>query len=723
MPRLLRAAARCLALLAFAATNPVWSATYYIAADGNDAAAGTSPATAWKSVSKAGAIALKPGDNVLFKRGSVFEGMLYVQKSGTAQAPITYADYGTGEPPVIDAKKTYSYALLSKNNHYLAFKNIVFRNAPYEGMYVAGHDLTFEGIESRGHTSHGLMIAIQSGSPLYNLTITDSIFAANGKNGLSIQNAVQVKNAQGVIQGLAPCRGCTFRNITLQRVTAADNTCFGARIGTGTWSNGFPYDTWTPQDASSAANTLWSIPQPNPPENGVLFSGVAGTAMPSVTALDGPRQWHWEAGRLYVWAETNPSGFGTGDDNFGIEVVSRFENVVVEDSRFLNNGTTGQCTGRGLSLESSTRWMPNITFSTSEYHPTYWSEGARVTRVEAAGNGEGGITIAGYSAERLPVTLSYSRTHSNGTHGTLGGIWTAGNKGLIIEHNESYNNTSPGIDGVGIFIDQHDEGVIVRHNKVYGNLGAQSQPDEPDLGGGGIALYNSRNSLIHDNILTGNRTGLWIRHPLTVGHRFYNNIVADNLLNQIYWSTQYAEYPSAPANAVEVTENILSGRQTTPISPLAGSGTPRIEANCIEAPSLDIARYALQPEAGNQYPCKPGFADPSHGDYNLTPINFLPLPARSAGVSFTVSADTVSGLVTFASATPAVCTVQGNLVTLLQSGECQLGATQPGSSTPTTQSFTVTAASPDSTAADVPLPAWALLTLGAGLVGAVKRMR
>ena len=63
---------------------------------------------------------------------------------------------------------------------------------------------------------------------------------------------------------------------------------------------------------------------------------------------------------------------------------------------------------------------------------------------------------------------------------------------------------------------------------------------------------------------------------------------------------------------------------------------------------------------------------------------------------FSLSATTDSGLaVTFASNTPAVCTVSGGTVTILVSGGCSISATQPGDGTtyapaaPVTQSFTV----------------------------------
>ncbi len=77
-------------------------------------------------------------------------------------------------------------------------------------------------------------------------------------------------------------------------------------------------------------------------------------------------------------------------------------------------------------------------------------------------------------------------------------------------------------------------------------------------------------------------------------------------------------------------------------------------------------------------------------------ITFSALPSQVLGTApFAISASASSGLaVTFASLTPAVCTVSGSTVTLLATGACTIQATQPGNTTfqaatPVSQSFTV----------------------------------
>src|SRR5688572_12162454 len=76
--------------------------TYHVDAEkGDDAAVGTAPSTAWKSLSKVGASQdlLKPGDRVLFRKGQVFAGSLRIRASGREGKPILYGAYGEGARP------------------------------------------------------------------------------------------------------------------------------------------------------------------------------------------------------------------------------------------------------------------------------------------------------------------------------------------------------------------------------------------------------------------------------------------------------------------------------------------------------------------------------------------------------------------------------------------------------------------------------------------------
>jgi hypothetical protein len=76
-------------------------ATFYIDSEtGDDTAAGTRENAAWRSLEKANAAALIPGDRVLFRRGGLWRGQLSPQGGGE-NAPILYGTYGTGAKPIL----------------------------------------------------------------------------------------------------------------------------------------------------------------------------------------------------------------------------------------------------------------------------------------------------------------------------------------------------------------------------------------------------------------------------------------------------------------------------------------------------------------------------------------------------------------------------------------------------------------------------------------------
>ncbi len=71
---------------------------YYVSPKGSDDNDGSLSAP-WKSIDKVNEIVLKPGDSILFERGSEFEGSLYIKNSGTELNPITVSAYSEGKAP------------------------------------------------------------------------------------------------------------------------------------------------------------------------------------------------------------------------------------------------------------------------------------------------------------------------------------------------------------------------------------------------------------------------------------------------------------------------------------------------------------------------------------------------------------------------------------------------------------------------------------------------
>jgi parallel beta-helix repeat protein len=82
--------------------------TYYFSSSGgNDANAGTITAP-FQTLTKLNSLfpSLKAGDQVLLKRGDIFQGQMIIGASGTSGAPITVGAYGTGAKPVLSGLAT-----------------------------------------------------------------------------------------------------------------------------------------------------------------------------------------------------------------------------------------------------------------------------------------------------------------------------------------------------------------------------------------------------------------------------------------------------------------------------------------------------------------------------------------------------------------------------------------------------------------------------------------
>ena len=89
-----------LAALASLANLSASGTVYYAdSRKGDDSLDGMSAATAWRSLEKVNAAPLKPGDSMLFRRGSLWRGLLE-SKSGEPGRPVRYGAYGDGQKPL-----------------------------------------------------------------------------------------------------------------------------------------------------------------------------------------------------------------------------------------------------------------------------------------------------------------------------------------------------------------------------------------------------------------------------------------------------------------------------------------------------------------------------------------------------------------------------------------------------------------------------------------------
>lgn len=130
-------------LLSSSLAHPV-SSTYYVSSsEGNDDFDGLTPATAWQSLSKVNALALVPGDSVLFKSGDTFKGRLsIVNESGSADLPVVFSSYGEGSRPIMDGDG-YLSSIQIKNSGYIHFLNLEITNERAQSQPGVNEDLRY----------------------------------------------------------------------------------------------------------------------------------------------------------------------------------------------------------------------------------------------------------------------------------------------------------------------------------------------------------------------------------------------------------------------------------------------------------------------------------------------------------------------------------------------------------------------------------------------------
>jgi hypothetical protein len=117
------------ALLVLAACHSGGPRSYYVdGSSGDDARSGRSESSAWKSLDKVNVTVFQPGEKILFKAGTAYQGQLHPRGSGTVALPIVVDMYGHGEKPLIAAQGKFHEALLLQNQEYWEVNNLQLTN-------------------------------------------------------------------------------------------------------------------------------------------------------------------------------------------------------------------------------------------------------------------------------------------------------------------------------------------------------------------------------------------------------------------------------------------------------------------------------------------------------------------------------------------------------------------------------------------------------------------
>lgn len=145
---------------------------YVDATGGNDSNAGTSPATAWKNISKVNSFNYPPASQVLFKRGETWTGTIL-----QAQSSVRYADYGSGAKPILDASGVAN-PIMAANKNNITLQNLDCRNGTTGAFFNACTNITV--IDCDMSAGGNDCLAFQGGANITILRGTYSSAAAGG---------------------------------------------------------------------------------------------------------------------------------------------------------------------------------------------------------------------------------------------------------------------------------------------------------------------------------------------------------------------------------------------------------------------------------------------------------------------------------------------------------------------------------------------------------------
>ncbi len=177
------------------------AASYYVDySAGDDSALGTDLAHPWKTINKINASSFQPGDNILFKKGSVWTGeTLNIPSSGTVGNLISFGAYGTGNNPIIDGGGMAGFGIMADGKNYLNISSFTLRNFTSANAYCiqlsnsaqhvnisnvtltnsyggvslwnGPHDVSINGIDISGMTYSGILWYNTGSNDIYNIDI------------------------------------------------------------------------------------------------------------------------------------------------------------------------------------------------------------------------------------------------------------------------------------------------------------------------------------------------------------------------------------------------------------------------------------------------------------------------------------------------------------------------------------------------------------------------
>lgn len=303
------------------APHPPQPFTYYLSPSGNDAAAGTSPATAWRSLGRASRAVLRPGTRLLLKGGGQFTGQLTVgpQDAGVPAWPLLISSYGRGTATITSS----SAAVYIYDTGGVDVANLRLTGTVPAGKPAAGVNL-YNDLPAGHRLDHVVLTGI-SASGFADGIVFGGEHDESGFGDVQVSNCVLDGNVDAGLASYGPAFNARSPSYANEQVTVSHV------VAAGNYGN----------PSSQVTNT----------GNGIVLGSVRDGTITWSTADGNGRDSSASHGPIGIWAYDSTR-------------------VVIERSLSFGNRTRNRIDGNGFGLDQ------NVSDSVLQEDLSYGNDGA-----------------------------------------------------------------------------------------------------------------------------------------------------------------------------------------------------------------------------------------------------------------------------------------------------------------------------------------------------------
>ena len=437
---------------------------YYVSSSqGNDMYDGLSVQYPFQSIDKLNSIHFNPGDSIYFKSGDYWEGMFWINGSGTLSEPIVIDVYGGNNRPIINGFG-YQASILIFNDQHIHINGLELYNSFY-------------------HLNSNVSSTILAQTPnLFsnipgNNTWTNAYTACqigDGNNGAMQTFAINVTNL--------PPQGANYR---VAKTTANQN-----------WYNS------PTQNLSLGLNTI-NVSAVSF-DRSVKFQFSNDAVEFDAISLNGQTVYGGSVKKLTGFGGIENS-WGSGKNvRFGIKVVAStqrlenfcFENLYIHNIYPTPDLSSNKHLGYGIKLETQSDTNSGILNTISNVkllnstisetgHYGFWIKSLGVNGIDSVKNNQilvencvfehtgGSGFVPNKSKNVLVQDCIFNHTGSsidNRMWKRGSGMWPFDCENVVAQHNKFMNSHGP-MDSYGCHIDYGNENVVFQYNYSYNNEG------------------------------------------------------------------------------------------------------------------------------------------------------------------------------------------------------------------------------------------------------------